>query len=462
MDQLGFNFTPQRRIFSVSELTFAIRTLFEDQFADVWVSGEISNVRKPGSGHYYFTLKDGDAQLRCVCFRQKALYLKVKPQDGLEVVARGPIGVYEARGEYQLYVEAIEPLGYGALQLAFEQLKKKLAAEGLFDDARKRPLPRFPARVGIVTSATGAAVADMIRVMERRCPGLHIRLFPARVQGEDAAADIVRGIDWFSQNEWADVVIVGRGGGSLEDLWAFNEEPVARAIADCRVPVVSGVGHQTDFTIADFVADARAPTPSAAAEIVAPDRAEQLGGVLALRERAVRAIRYRFSTAARRLVEAGVERPAGLIQRRIQSHWQRNDELEQRLGHAAANRVRTGERRFRRAQHRLAELDLRVNLTRESARRQDLERRLAGARQRLADRAAARLEVLSRKLETLNPAAILERGYAIVSDPHNAIVRDASKVGTGDDLSIRLHRGRMDVRVTDVRVTDTDKLDPSS
>ena len=347
VEQLGLSFARERRVFSVSELTSVIRGLVEDTFDDGWVSGEISNVRKPASGHYYFTLKDGQSQLKAVCFRQSALYLKVKPQDGLEVVVRGRIGIYEARGEYQLYVEAIEPRGYGALQLAFEQLKRKLADEGLFDEELKRDLPRTPARVGIVTSATGAAVADMIRVLERRSPGLHIRLFPAKVQGDGAAEDIARGLRWFSENEWADVVIVGRGGGSLEDLWAFNEEAVARAIAECSVPVVSAVGHQTDFTIADFAADVRAPTPSAAAEIVAPDRAELAAGVRTLADRALRALRYRLSMAGRRLVEAGVERPAALIRRTVQSYWQRNDELEQRLGAAVAGRIRRQERRFR-------------------------------------------------------------------------------------------------------------------
>lgn len=447
VSQIGLDFAPRRQVFSVSELTFAVRTMLEEAFTNVHVSGEISNVRRPASGHYYFTLKDGQSQLKAVCFRQNARYLKVKPDDGLEVVARGRLGVYEQRGEYQLYVEAIEPQGYGALQLAFEQLKKKLATEGLFDDDRKRPLPPFPARVGLVTSATGAVVADMVRVMERRCPGLHIRVFPAKVQGEGAADEIARGLRWFSANPWADVVIVGRGGGSLEDLWAFNEEIVARAIIESEVPVVSAVGHQTDFTIADFVADLRAPTPSAAAELVAPNLTEIRAGVLALQERSVRAMRYRFSQSGRRLIEAGVERPAGVLRRRMQRLWQANDELEQRLGQAMVRRIRTAERRFRERQHRLAELDLRVRLAARRARLAELDSRLVSHAEGRLAAVRSRYALAASRLEALSPVAILERGYSIVTDGKGSIVRDASTVQVDDPLSVRLHRGRAEVRV---------------
>ncbi len=269
---LEFDLTPERRIFSVSELNAAIRAILDDEFRDIWVSGEISGLKLASSGHYYFTLKERDAQLRCVAFRSAHRYWKFKPADGLAVLARGRIDVYEVRGEYQLQVELLEPQGLGALQLAFEQLKKKLAAEGLFAAERKRRLPRFPRRIGIVTSPRGAAIADMIHILSRRFPGLAIRLFPALVQGAGSVEEVCRGIEYFSRSGWADVVIVGRGGGSLEDLWTFNEEAVARSIAACSVPVVSAVGHETDVTIADFVADLRAPTPSAAAELVVPTR----------------------------------------------------------------------------------------------------------------------------------------------------------------------------------------------
>lgn len=447
MEQLGLSFSPERRTFSVSELTAVVRSLLEDVFDSVWVSGEISNARRAPSGHYYFVLKDEQAQLKCVCFRQNAMYLKVKPDNGLEVLCRGRIGVYEARGEYQLYVESIQPQGYGALQLAFEQLKKKLAAEGLFDDERKRPLPAYPKRIGIVTSRGGAVIADMVRVLERRCPGLHIRLFPAQVQGEAAVGEIVRGLEYFSQSGWPDVVIVGRGGGSLEDLWAFNEEAVARAIAASSVPVVSAVGHQTDFTIADFVADLRAPTPSAAAELVAPDITELRATLRGMESRLTQAIRYRVARQEKRLLEAGVERPAAALRRRLRDLWQRNDELDLRARERIVELLRRAEKRLRDHQHQLAELDLRVQLARHRSRLNGLVQRLAPAVQRRMEKAGRRLEVLDRELQMLSPVAILERGYAIVSTPDGAIVQDAAKVEEGDALAVRLHRGRLGVRV---------------
>lgn len=447
LEQLGLTFAPERRTFSVSELTAVVRSLLEDVFDNVWVAGEVSNCRRAPSGHYYFTLKDEQAQLKCVCFRQNAMYLKVKPQDGLEVLCRGRIGVYEARGEYQLYVETIQPQGHGALQLAFEQLKRKLAAEGLFDDERKRPLPRLPRRIGIVTSPGGAVIADMVRVLERRCPGLHIRLYPAQVQGPNAVPEIVRGLEHFSETGWPDVVIVGRGGGSLEDLWAFNEEPVVRAIAASTVPVVSAVGHQTDFTIADFVADLRAPTPSAAAEIVAPDKAELLAGLQGLEDRARQAVRYRIARLQKRLLEAGVERPAALLRHRLRDRWQRNDELDLRLRERMVGLLRRAEARLRDRQHELAELDLRVQLARRQSRLEGLAQRLEPAVRQRLERAGRRLEVLDRELHSLSPVAILERGYAIVSTGEGAIIRDADRVAADDRLHVRLHRGRLAVRV---------------
>src|SRR5437899_5978355 len=255
MEQFALQFLPERRVFTVSELNSAIRGILDREFQDVWIVGEISGTKLAASGHYYFTLKERDAQLRCACFRSTARFLKFKPQDGVAVLARGRIDVYEARGEYQLLVETLELQGHGALQFAFEQLKKKLAAEGLFDQARKRPLPRFPARIGIVTSQRGAVISDMIHVLSRRFPGLHIRVFPAQVQGPGSIEEVCRGIQYFSRGGWAEVVIVARGGGSIEDLWTFNEEMVARAIAASAAPVISAIGHETDFTIADFVAD---------------------------------------------------------------------------------------------------------------------------------------------------------------------------------------------------------------
>src|SRR6266446_2649608 len=274
VEQIALDWTPEPHYFSVSELTTALRGVFTEYFKDIWVAGEISGAKLAHSGHYYFTLKDEEAQLRCVCYKMAARYLKFKPQDGVAVLARGRVDLYDARGDLQLIVEAIEPRGHGALQLAFEQLKKKLEGEGLFAAERKRALPALPERIGIVTSPSGAVIEDMLHVLERRCPGRHIRLYPAQVQGEAAVQQVTDGIEYFSRSGWAEVVIVARGGGSLEDLWTFNEERVARAIAACSVPVISAVGHETDFTIADFVADMRAPTPSAAAEIVAAHEAQ--------------------------------------------------------------------------------------------------------------------------------------------------------------------------------------------
>src|ERR1700723_3428497 len=315
MEQLALAWSPDRKTFTVAELNARIRGLLGDEFDDVWVAGEISGTKNATSGHCYFTLKDHDAQLRCVCFRQSLRYLKVKPQDGMAVLARGHIDVYEARGEYQLLVEAIEPQGHGALQFAFEQLKKKLAAEGLFDPGRKRPIPRLPQRIGIVTSPTGAVVRDITEILSRRFPGLHLRIYPALVQGEGSVEAVCRGIEYFSNSGWPQVVIVARGGGSLEDLWTFNEEAVARAIAASTVPIISAVGHETDFTIADFVADLRAATPSAAAELVT-------GNFVASREFIIQAPGL-LRRAARRGVASAAENFDSLAARLVRLHPRR-------------------------------------------------------------------------------------------------------------------------------------------
>ncbi len=293
-----FDIAPKRQIWKVSELTERIRDLLEGHFGDVWVEGEVSNCRAAQSGHLYFTLKDAQAQIRCVCFRDQVRSLKFRPEDGLHVTVRGSLGVYELRGEYQIYVSYIEPVGLGALQLAFEQLKKKLEAEGLFDEARKKPLPVLPRCIGVVTSPTGAAIRDILRVLKRRFANVHVQIYPVKVQGDGAAAEIAAGVRYFNRAKFADVLIVARGGGSLEDLWAFNEEAVARAIAESKIPVISGVGHETDFTIADFVADLRAPTPSAAAEIVVRSRVEFERNIAEHQRHIVQRMRYLISAVA--------------------------------------------------------------------------------------------------------------------------------------------------------------------
>jgi len=453
MTQLGLDFAaaPERRVFTVGEVTAAVRDLLEGQFFDVWIAGEISNTRKPPSGHFYFTLKDKDAQIRCVCFRQSALYLKMKPQDGLAVLARGHIGVYEARGEYQLYVEHLEPRGVGALQLAFEQLKKKLAVEGLFDDERKRPLPFFPRRIGIVTSPRGAVIADMLRIIERRFRGLHLMIYPVRVQGDAAAGDISRALAYFSQTQSVDVVIVGRGGGSLEDLWPFNEESVARAIAACEVPVISAVGHQSDFTIADFVADYRAPTPSAAAEVVIRQKSEFIETITATEERLVQALRYKLAMCGRRLVEVSIDRPAAILRRKLGGFWQRMDEADFQLRHTMSQRFRRTENRLQRASQSLIALDLRLRLARRRSSLDGLTQRLEPAMTLRLERLRSRLDSLDRQGEQLSPLAVLERGYSIVQTGGGTVVRSARQVSAGDALEVRLHQGRLEVHVDDAK-----------
>ena len=449
MEQLGLDFAAQaeRKVFTVGEITALVRDLLEGEFFDVRVEGEISNTRKAPSGHFYFTLKDEDAQIRCVCFRQNALYLKLKPSDGLKVLARGRISVYETRGEYQLYVESLEPQGLGALQLAFEQLKKRLAAEGLFDEDRKRPLPVFPRRIGLVTSPTGAVVADVIRVIERRFWGLRIVLYPVRVQGEGAAGDIVRALDYFSATESIDVVIVGRGGGSLEDLWPFNEEAVARAIAGSTIPVISAVGHQTDFTISDFAADVRAPTPSAAAEMVIRPKADFEEMLRGLRDQLRQTMRFRIALWDRRMNQTGLERAGGLLRGKLSGGWQRTDEQGFRLRQAIGQRMRVAEGRLRTADASLIARDLRLSMARSRSRLEGLGGRLEPALRRRLERAVAVLDSLDRQRENLSPLNVLERGYAIVQDQGGAVVRESVQAEVGDPLRVRLHRGGLRVRV---------------
>jgi exodeoxyribonuclease VII large subunit len=449
MEQIEFSFEPARRVFGVAELNAAIHGLLEREFQDIWVGGEISGVRLAASGHYYFTLKEKDAQLRCVCFRSIARYLRFKPQDGVAAVARGRIDVYEVRGEYQLLVETLEPQGHGALQFAFEQLKKKLAAEGLFEAARKRPLPRFPGRIGIVTSPSGAAIHDLLQILGRRFPGLHIRIYPAQVQGEGAAGEICRAIEYFSQSGWPDVVIVARGGGSLEDLWAFNEEAVARAIAACSVPVVSAVGHETDVTIADFAADLRAPTPSAAAELVVASRQEVLGriedAVTGLRQ----ALRYRLAEAGRQLHARGIDRASGLFQRRVGRWLQRIDELDYTLRTSLRGSLEERRARAREVEARLSALDLRLRFARTRRRLEMAEAAAWQSATACMARARVRLQTLAAQLDPLSPLRVLERGYAIARDEAGRILKDATEVAPESGIQVRLARGRIKARVTE-------------
>ncbi|HEY1341969.1 MAG TPA: exodeoxyribonuclease VII large subunit [Bryobacteraceae bacterium] len=450
MDQfaLEFDLVPEQRIFTVSELNAAIRAVLDEEFRDVLVTGEISGLKLAASGHYYFTLKEREAQVKCVAFRSAHRFWKFKPQDGLAVLARGRLDVYEARGEYQLIVEMLEPQGLGALQLAFEQLKKKLAAEGLFAPERKRPLPRFPLRIGIVTSPRGAVIADMVNILSRRFPGLHIRLYPAQVQGEGSVEEVCRAISYFSRTKWPDLVIVGRGGGSLEDLWTFNEEPVARAIAACAVPVISAVGHATDVTIADFVADLRAPTPSAAAEMAVPLRADLLDRVAAARAKGAQGVRYRVAMLERRLRQQGIDRALGVLHRRIGRGLQRVDEQDYRMRERMRAAIESRERARRTLEARLRRFDMRPRLAADR-RRIEAAHTLAvqAARLRLAQRRGA-LERAAAKLSQLSPLRILERGYAIVSN-ERGILKDSAAAPAGSGIHVRLAKGELDARVED-------------
>jgi len=448
MTQFTLNLAPERKVWSVSELTTRIRELLERQFRDIWVEGEISNCREAQSGHLYFTLKDARAQVRCVCFKNQHRLLKFRPEDGLHVTVRGSVGVYEPRGEYQIYVEHIEPVGLGALQLAFEQLKKRLEAEGLFDPARKKPLPMLPRRIGLITSPKGAAVRDVLRILRRRFPGVHVLLFPVRVQGEGAADEVVAALKFFNRKEAADVLILARGGGSLEDLWAFNEEVVARAIAASAIPVVSGVGHETDFTIADFVADVRASTPSAAAEIVVRTRQEFDRHLAQLLEQMTQRVRYLLLEYRHRLQELGAHPGFQRLRDLVRDYRQLTDELTNRLGLALQSRLERARRRFTVAQTRIISFDLRARL---AAFRMRLEQRVGDLRvraERLLVAKRQRLERLMVQLDERSPLRVLERGYAIVYDATGNVVRAVVQVAEGDEIRVQVARGRLRAQVT--------------
>jgi exodeoxyribonuclease VII large subunit len=438
----------QRRIVSVSELTAAIRGLLETSFGDIWVDGEISNCRLWNTGHLYFTLKDGGSQIKAVMFRSAVRYLKFKPDDGLRVIARGRLGVYEPKGEYQFVCEHLEPHGLGALQLAFEQLKKKLQAAGLFDPGRKRPLPALPRKIGIVTSLDGAAIRDIIKVLHRRHPNAHLVIRPARVQGDGAAGELAQALRAIVKVPGVQVVIVGRGGGSLEDLQAFNQEVVARAIAASPVPIISAVGHETDVTIADFVADLRAPTPSAAAEMVVAAK-DEFG-------RRIDRLAQRLNAVAR----AGLQRRrAGLhalTSRRGLAGWQARlamrgrhaAELTHQLRRAAISGIAHRDRAYRMMRLRLESRDLRRRLAAIRTRLGSANGRLTTAAGTARHRAESRLTSLAGRLENLSPLAVLARGYAVCwNDDRTAIVRRASTLSPGDRVHVTLHEGEIDCEV---------------
>ncbi|MEW6543144.1 MAG: exodeoxyribonuclease VII large subunit [Nitrospirota bacterium] len=431
-----------KRILTVSELTALVRDRLEQEFPDVWIEGEVSNLRTPSSGHLYFTLKDSDSQLRAVLFRTGAQRLRFALREGLQVIVRGRLTVYEPRGEYQVILDYLEPKGVGALQLAFEQLKERLAREGLFDEARKRPLPFLPRRVGLVTSPTGAAVRDLLAVLARRCPSLGVVICPVPVQGADAAPRIAEAIRTLGASGLVDVMIVGRGGGSWEDLWCFNEEAVVRAIASSLVPVVSAVGHEIDYTLADFAADYRAPTPSAAAEAVVPVREELFQTLEDLRSRRERAMRL-WLTLARHRVEA-CEGTLSVRVLPLQRHAQRLDDATGRFLHAVQDSLLGLRQRLVASRHELglasplARIRGALLLVPQLLKR--TERSVAGT---LALRHQA-VRSLALALDGLSPLAILARGYGIVQTvPDGRVVRRATDVSIGDEVRARLAEGQL-------------------
>ncbi|MBI4886993.1 MAG: exodeoxyribonuclease VII large subunit [Acidobacteria bacterium] len=437
-----------RRILTVTELTARVRKLIEEQFGDVWVEGELSNCRVWNTGHMYFTLKDAGAQVRGVMFRSALRALRFAPQDGLRVVARGRLSVYDPKGEYQIVCEHLEPEGLGALQLAFDQLKQRLAAEGLFDARRKRPLPVLPRKIGVVTSLDGAAVRDIIKVLRRRYPNAHIVIRPTRVQGDGAALDIARAMSAVGRIDGIDVVIVGRGGGSIEDLWAFNEEVVARAIAGCAVPTIAAVGHETDVTIADFVADVRAPTPSAAAEMVVARKDDFYAHIDRLAHRAGAATAARLHRCESRL--RALEARPGYAGRpgHMALRGRHVADLTHGLARAVRARIADRQRAYQALRLALDTFDLGRRFGRLRTRLVQADAGLGGATVRIRHGADGRLRSAAARLEALSPLSVLGRGYAVCwNGERTAIIRDAAAVAAGDRVRVTLANGELDCEV---------------
>jgi exodeoxyribonuclease VII large subunit len=446
--QLGFSFRPaDRRIWTVRDLVSTVRTHIEREYSDVWVEGEISNFRQQDSGHLYFTLKDSGAQLRVVMFRSSARLLRFRPENGMHIVLRGRVTIYEDRGELQISAEYLEPKGAGALLIAFEQLKAKLEAEGLFDSARKKLIPTLPRRIGIVTSPQAAALHDVLNILRRRHHTANVLIYPAQVQGEAAALEVSSGIRYFNRAGAVDVIIVARGGGAAEDLAAFNHEGLARTIASSRIPVISAIGHETDFTIVDFVADLRAPTPSAAAELVIRSRQEVEEQAESLRQRLLRAVRYRLLMNRQALTDLAQHGAFLRIMDAIKQRQQKLDELKYGLERAERQILERHRRRW--------------ELAAAAVRHYDVRRMLAGTRSELHARVAAlsagvragltqkqsRLDQGAGRLQALSPLAILDRGYALVFDNSGRLLKQAAQINVGDEISARLAKGTLTATV---------------
>jgi exodeoxyribonuclease VII large subunit len=457
--QLGLSFEEPRqtrRIWPVRELVSQVRELVEEQYGDVWVEGEISNYRPAPSGHVYFTLKDADAQLPIVLFRRQAMLLRFRPEDGLHVLVRGRVSVYEQRGQMQLVAETMEPVGAGSLQLAFEQLKERLKAEGLFDADRKRPLPAFPRTVGIVTSPTGAVIRDFLNIVARRHSGLSVLLYPVSVQGESAPGEIESAFAELNASGLVDLIVLARGGGSLEDLAAFNSERVARAIVASTLPVVSAIGHETDFTIADFAADLRAPTPSAAAELIT-EAQHKIAEHLATQEhRLERATRFQLLQARQRLTRVPVSRAESRVSTLLHRQAQCIDDLSFRLESSLTTQLRQLQDQVADRAAAVLRHDPRQALAQARERLQALTTRINRSLDRTLRRAAVRIGAVDARLHSLSPLAVLDRGYALVLSPNGALIRSTTQIASGDQLTTRLADGSFTSRVESTTPQDPD------
>jgi exodeoxyribonuclease VII large subunit len=448
----------ENRPLSVSELTNSVRVALESRFASVWVEGEISNFKAHSSGHWYFTIKDEGAQLRAKCFRSSNTRIRFRPQDGLKVRARGRLSVYAPRGEYELVVETLDPVGAGALRIAFEQLRDRLKAEGLFAAELKRPLPVFPRRVGVITSPSGAALRDILNVISRRTRTVHVLFAPARVQGEGAGRDVARAIRFMNEHhkhalaagrpdDAVDVLIVGRGGGSTEDLWAFNEEEVARAIRASVIPVISAVGHETDFTIADFAADLRAPTPSAAAELVAAHEDELCTRLDRLGSNLQRLMRFKIMDARTRVQDNAMSQVFDEVRGKLRNARLETDQATRELQALVLLAFQNAQRRTDAVVHRLAPAQLRGRLADARARFDSVYTGINAAGAARLEQARQKLGLAAASLDALSPLAVLQRGYAIAQDKDGRLVRDAAAVTIGESLRLRLAQGKLNCRV---------------
>jgi exodeoxyribonuclease VII large subunit len=442
------NSVPQREIFTVSRLNREARALLERGFGSLWLEGEVSNLSRPGSGHWYFSLKDATAQVRCCMFRSRNQLVRLQLSDGAHVLARGRVSLYEARGEFQVVVEHLEEAGEGLLRRRFEELKRRLAAEGLFDAAHRKPLPVLPRRIGVVTSPTGAAIRDILHVLRRRFPAVPVRIYPVAVQGPSARAEIIDALRVAARRADCDVLILARGGGSLEDLQTFNDEAVARAVHACPIPIVSGVGHEIDFTIVDFLADERAPTPSGAAERVVPDRAEWLRSFAGVERRCTHAMRRRLQDLGTRLAYCARSLALTHPGARLRQHAQRLDELDGRLRLAMRTLLARATGRVSHARALLARCSPAVRLKALRLRHVTAERSLAAAARRSIAAARQRLESTVRALHATGPEATLARGYAIVTGADGRVLRDAAETAPGSKLGVRLWRGSIAATVT--------------